>query len=249
MFEVARDYACLARKRSVDGPNALATFVGTASQQVPTDTGQIKQWLRSADDEIVGISEEVKATMSSNADQLRQLIDNLSASIGKQLKDIKDNAVAARDSEIALREEMQALEAQTSMIEARIYAFENSTSWKLTSPLRFFKTRATWFTRGTAASLKFKHGSRSWRIAHRAAISLARFTLTRPRLAQQVRNLLRRFPKTEAPLRAILTSKVTAAAPTPFPVTTMSDMSMSTQHANRIYIKLKAAGAKSQRSA
>ncbi|KUM23410.1 methyltransferase type 11 [Mesorhizobium loti] len=118
MFEVARDYACLARKRAADGSNALSAFVGSASQQVPTDTRQIKQWLRSADDEIVGISEEVKATISSNADQLRQLTDNLAAqsemmregnaaltntvaSLGKQLKDIiKDRAVAARDSEI-----------------------------------------------------------------------------------------------------------------------------------------------------
>lgn len=65
-----------------------------------------------------GISEEVKATISSNADQLRQLTDNLAAqaemmragnaaltntvaSLGKQLKDIiKDRAVAARDCEI-----------------------------------------------------------------------------------------------------------------------------------------------------
>lgn len=118
MFEVARDYACLARKRAADGSNALSAFVGSASQQVPTDTRQIKQWLRSADDEIAGISEEVKATISSNADQLRQLTDNLAAqsemmragntaltntvaSLGKQLKDIiKDRAVAARDSEI-----------------------------------------------------------------------------------------------------------------------------------------------------
>ncbi|RWE78168.1 methyltransferase domain-containing protein [Mesorhizobium sp.] len=118
MFEVARDYACLARKRAVDGSNALSAFVGSASQQVPTDTRQIKQWLRSADDEIAGISADVKATISSNADQLRQLTDNLAAqsemmragntalintvaSLGRQLKDIiKDRAMAARDSEI-----------------------------------------------------------------------------------------------------------------------------------------------------
>ncbi|KRB32101.1 MULTISPECIES: methyltransferase domain-containing protein [Mesorhizobium] len=118
MFEVARDYACLARKHLVEGPNALAAFVESASQMVPTDTRQIKQWLRSADDEVVDISGGVKAMMTSTALQLQQLTDNLAAqsdmmrtgnialtntvaSLGKQLKDIiKDRAVAARDTEI-----------------------------------------------------------------------------------------------------------------------------------------------------
>ena len=121
MFEVARDYACLARKRdkqAAEDPGSLAAFVQAASQPLPTDTGKIKEWLRSTDDEVASISEGVRATMSSNANQLRQLTDSLAAqsellrtgnialtktvaSLGKQLKDIiKDRAVAERDTEI-----------------------------------------------------------------------------------------------------------------------------------------------------
>ncbi|TPJ80187.1 methyltransferase domain-containing protein [Mesorhizobium sp. B2-6-2] len=121
MFEVARDYACLARKRqaeAVDGPKSLATFVQTTSQQVPADMLKIKSWLHSTDDEIAKISKEVKGTVSSTAQQLQQLNDNLSAqlellragnsaltetvaSLGGQLADVvKDRAVAKRDAEI-----------------------------------------------------------------------------------------------------------------------------------------------------
>ncbi|BCG96149.1 class I SAM-dependent methyltransferase [Mesorhizobium sp. 131-2-1] len=118
MFEVARDYACLATKRAAEGSEALAAFVNAASQQHPADMGQIRQWLRSADDEIVNLSDGVKATMASTAQQIQLLTDNLAAqsemmrvgntvltntvaALGKQLKDIiKDRAVAARDTEI-----------------------------------------------------------------------------------------------------------------------------------------------------
>lgn len=156
MFEVARDYACLARKRALDGPNALAAFVGTASQQVPTDINQIKQWLRSADSEIVGMSEEVKATISSNADQLRQLTDNLAvqselvrtgnivlqdamASLARQLENAqaKDNALAERDTEIArLGERAASLREEVRQLTDQVAAFQNSTSWRVTAPIR-----------------------------------------------------------------------------------------------------------------
>lgn len=137
MFEVARDYACLARKRdkqAAEAPDSLAAFVQSVSQPAPTDTGKLREWLRSADDEIVGISEGVKATMSSNADQLRQLSDNLTAqskllrtgnialrntvaSLGKQLAEIvKDKAVATRDGEIE-RLRLQIAEAEVAKAE------------------------------------------------------------------------------------------------------------------------------------
>ncbi|AEH87083.1 methyltransferase domain-containing protein [Mesorhizobium opportunistum] len=180
MFEVARDYACLARKHLVEGPNVLAAFVESASQMVPTDTRQIKQWLRSADDEVVDISGGVKAMMTSTALQLQQLTDNLAAqsdmmrtgnialtntvaSLGKQLTDIiKDRAVAARDTEIErlrrhLAEEEITAREQSLLKDAVIEdrdaeiarlnqsmaaladTFQNSTSWKITAPLRGIK--------------------------------------------------------------------------------------------------------------
>ncbi|QKC97776.1 class I SAM-dependent methyltransferase [Mesorhizobium sp. NZP2298] len=109
MFEVARDYACLARKsekQSAEASDSLAAFVQSTSQKIPADVKEIKGWLRSADNEITSISEEVKAATdsieeikgwlrsadndiisisekveaatTSSTDQFRQLSDNLS---------------------------------------------------------------------------------------------------------------------------------------------------------------------------
>ncbi|RWK09374.1 class I SAM-dependent methyltransferase [Mesorhizobium sp.] len=156
MFEVARDYACVARKRAADAPNTLAAFAGTVSQPVPTDTRQIKQWLRSADDEVVGISEEVKAIISSNADQIRQLTDNLAAqsemmrtenillqdtmaSLASQLENAKakDHALAERDAEIArLGQRASTLKEEVQHLTDQVAAFQNSISWRVTAPFR-----------------------------------------------------------------------------------------------------------------
>lgn len=212
MFEVARDYACLARKRIADGPNTLAAFVGTASEQVPTDTRQIKQWLRSAD-EIAGMSGEVKATISSNADQLRQLTDNLAtqaelvrtanivlqdtmASLARQLENVKakDSALAERDAEIArlgqravnLREEVQQLTDQVA-------ALQNSTSWRVTAPIRGLVDSFCAVGRAPKANIKLvmQHGLLWLRRRPRAAavvLSVVRFA---PPLERRLLNFAR----------------------------------------------------------
>lgn len=159
MFEVARDYACLARKRdkqSEEEPGSLAAFVYASSQPAPTDTGKIKEWIRSADDEIVGMSKAVKTTMSSTADQLRQMTDNLAAqselvrtenialqdtmaSLARQLENAKakDNALAERDAEIArLGERAATLKKEVQQLTDQVAAFQNSTSWRVTVPIR-----------------------------------------------------------------------------------------------------------------
>ncbi|RWM09228.1 methyltransferase domain-containing protein [Mesorhizobium sp.] len=159
MFEVARDYACLARKRdkrSAEEPGSLAAFVYASSQPAPTDTGKIKEWIRSADDEIVGMSKAIKATMSSTADQLRQMTDNLAAqselvrtenialrdtmaSLSRQLENAKakDNALAERDAEIArLGERAATLQKEAKQLTDQVAAFQSSTSWRVTAPIR-----------------------------------------------------------------------------------------------------------------
>ncbi|TPJ08996.1 methyltransferase domain-containing protein [Mesorhizobium sp. B2-7-3] len=145
MFEVGRDYACLARKQGMQSEGktgSLAAFVQAASQQVPTDMAKIKGWLHSADEEIVNSSDG--GATSSNALQFQQLTENLAAqselmqagnkaltdtvaSIGKQLRDvIKDRAVAARDAEIArLQQQMAETDAvSTEQLTGRQAAIE-----------------------------------------------------------------------------------------------------------------------------
>lgn len=260
MFEVARDYGCLAKKRDkrpARGRKSLAAFVQTASQQMPTDMGKIKEWLRSADDEIASISEEVKTIMSSTADQLQQLTVNLTAqselmrtqnialqdtmaSLARQLEQLarKEAAIEERDAEIA-----RLSENVTTLVE-QVDAFQSSTSWRLTSPIRSIKTGTARFAQGMSASLKFKPGSRLWRVTRRGAISLAGSILARPFLANHARHLLRRFPGIDVRVRAILTPN-RISLPTPM----MGDFSTSTQHASHIYFKLKAAVARTQKAA
>ncbi|AGB47339.1 methylase involved in ubiquinone/menaquinone biosynthesis [Mesorhizobium australicum WSM2073] len=100
MFEVARDYSCLARKR--DDParelKSLAAFVQTASQQMPADVEQIKGWLHFADDEIAKNSETVKGVISSTTDQLRELTESLAT----QLELIRAGHIALTDTVASL---------------------------------------------------------------------------------------------------------------------------------------------------
>ena len=71
MFEVARDYACLARKHDKQPAgelDSLAAFVQTASQQMPADMRKIKSGSVPPMTRSSAYRKLVKATMSSTAD-------------------------------------------------------------------------------------------------------------------------------------------------------------------------------------
>ncbi|TIU01435.1 MAG: methyltransferase domain-containing protein [Mesorhizobium sp.] len=111
MFDVARDYACVARKRAKEGPEALAGFVHTASQQHPADTGQIRQWLRSADDEIAGLS-AARAELTSHTDQLHQRI----AGFTDQAQSMQNEIDGFRDAVASLAHRTGSLEAEVASL-------------------------------------------------------------------------------------------------------------------------------------
>lgn len=224
MFEVARDYACLARKRdkrSAEEPGALAAFVYASSQPAPTDTGKIKEWIRSADDEIVGMSKAIKTTMSSTADQLRQMTDNLAAqsellrtenialqdtmaSLSRQLENAKakDNALAEGDAEIArLSERAAALEKEVQQLIDQVAAFQNSTSWKVTAPMRGLIAGARAVTRVPKANVKLvmQHGLLWLRRRPRATAVVQRVV----RLAPPLEHRLLGFARANSGLVAV----------------------------------------------
>ncbi|MCA0023554.1 MULTISPECIES: class I SAM-dependent methyltransferase [unclassified Mesorhizobium] len=123
MFEVARDYACLARKHPPERAKALAAFVETTSQQMPSDIEKVKESIRFVDHSIVGIP-ELKGTISAMADQLQQL------TVGN---------IALRDTvaSLAMRDgEIDRLSKQLEQLAAQIEGIQNSISWRLTAPLR-----------------------------------------------------------------------------------------------------------------
>ncbi|WP_245469751.1 class I SAM-dependent methyltransferase [Mesorhizobium sp. M2C.T.Ca.TU.002.02.1.1] len=114
MFEVARDYACLARKRAKEGPEALAGFVQSTSQQHPADTGRIRQWLGSADDEIAGLS-AARAELTSHTDQLHQRI----ASFTDQAQSMQNEIDGFRDAIASLAHHTGSLEPEVASLAHR----------------------------------------------------------------------------------------------------------------------------------
>lgn len=178
MFEVARDYACLGRKHDkqpAEEPGSLAAFVQAASQPIPTDTRKIKEWLRSADDEIVGISEAVKANMSSTADQLQQLTYKLAA-----------QAELMQTGNIALQDTVTSLARQLESVTALTDAFQNSTSWRVTAPLRGAKYVTLAIIRWSNAKLVMQHGLLWLRRRPRAAAFVQRAVRFAPPLERRL---------------------------------------------------------------
>ncbi|CDX55511.1 Methyltransferase type 11 (fragment) [Mesorhizobium plurifarium] len=122
MFDVARDYACVARKRAKEGPEALAGFVQKASQQHPADTGQIRQWLRSADDEIAGLS-AARAELTSHTDQLHQRIAGFTdqaQSMQNEIDGFRDAIASLADRTGGLKAEVTSLAHRTGSLEAEV---------------------------------------------------------------------------------------------------------------------------------
>ncbi|RWC92552.1 MAG: methyltransferase domain-containing protein [Mesorhizobium sp.] len=118
MFEVARDYACLARKRDCGlsrETQTLAAFVGVVSQQMPTDMTKIKEWLRSADTEIARNLSASQATVSQT-DQLQQLIADLSA----QIDSMQNENAAFRTIIASLSSRLDDLTTDTQLLHQKL---------------------------------------------------------------------------------------------------------------------------------
>ncbi|TPJ55205.1 MULTISPECIES: methyltransferase domain-containing protein [unclassified Mesorhizobium] len=249
MFEVARDYSCLARKR--DGPAAgelksLAAFVKTASQQMPADVEQIKGWLHSADDEIARNSEAVKGMMSSTTDQLQQLTESLAsqselmragqtaltdtlASLGRSL--------AERDAEVArLRRHMAERDAEIARLNKSVA-----------------RRGLTWILgrlHSEAAGLKRAAVSSAKHLFRPFATQAMRFVLKHPRLRTRTIDWLRANPALLAHARLFAASRGLTGAPITAPPPGSSSAELMgidpslrglSAHGRRIHAQLKRA--------
>lgn len=96
-------------------------------------------------------------------------------------------AVAERDRTVA------ELAARVAEREARIAQLHQSTSWRLTAPLRSLKRSARWFTAGARAWLTLKPGSRPRRMARQIVQRAIAAGEARPGLRRHIVSLSRRL--------------------------------------------------------
>ncbi|MBZ9694841.1 class I SAM-dependent methyltransferase [Mesorhizobium sp. CO1-1-9] len=130
MFDVARDYACLARKQdgqSSEEHESLAEFVQVASQQAPNDMVKIKGWLHSADNDIAGDLSAAKAQILLQIDHFHQLIAALTA----QMKSAQKESVAFRSTVASLARQIETRDVETALIQKRIARIESTTLRRL----------------------------------------------------------------------------------------------------------------------
>ncbi|TPM49923.1 methyltransferase domain-containing protein [Mesorhizobium sp. B2-2-3] len=126
MFDMARDYACLARKQNGESNKEielLGDFVQVASQQAPNDMAKIKGWLHSADNEIASNRSTVRSQILPQIDQLHQLIASLTAQLNSTQKDTAEfrGTIAFLTQQIEMNHtEISLLQTKLSRIESTI---------------------------------------------------------------------------------------------------------------------------------
>ena len=104
---------------------------------------------------------------------------------------------AAMAHEAALRERL-------SMAELQIEWLHQSTSWRLTAPLRFVRRCLNFLVLGSWAWLTLRPGSRPRRVARRLVVGLAGRLSPHRRLTALAKHLLGSFPAVEARLRGMV---------------------------------------------
>ena len=135
---------------------------------------------------------------------------------------------AAMAHEAALRERL-------SMAELQIEWLHQSTSWRLTAPLRFVRRCLNFLLLGSWAWLTLRPGSRPRRVARRLVLGLAGRLSPHRRLTALAKHLLGSFPALEARLRAVLHPE---ASSLPEPPVIPSDVHHLPEPAQRVLLDI-----------
>ena len=121
------------------------------------------------------------------------------------------------------------------MAELQIEWLHQSTSWRLTAPLRFVRRCLNFLVLGSWAWLTLRPGSRPRRVARRLVVGLAGRLSPHRRLTALAKHLLSSFPALEARLRAVLPPE---ASSFPEPPVIPSDVHHLPEPAQRVLLDI-----------
>lgn len=124
--------------------------------------------------------------------------------------------------------------AQRAALEQQVQAILNSTSWRITAPLRQVSRTGKWLKIGIVAWVTFRPGSRP----HRVAGKFARYVLARPWLAERARLLLKVIPVSVRTRIRLIALESYAAIAVPQSPTGAREVSELSARAREIYALL-----------
>ncbi|WP_135211580.1 glycosyltransferase [Vitreimonas flagellata] len=216
--------------------------VSTARDQYEKDSNALRQELvvlRAKFVEAEGLAQSLRAEL----ERIDQLAIQRAAAHSEELiaarADLhaREREVADRNAELASLEHAlnvargdadtaaaraKSLELQVRQVQGALEAMRNSTSWRLTAPMRFAKNLARLVTRGGWAWLTMRPGVRPRRIARYGVLSMSNMVLRRPILRTVLRPVLNLLPPLKRRMVAIVLhdrgpspTEVAAITPTP----------------------------------
>jgi SAM-dependent methyltransferase len=173
------DYAVIAQKAGA--PDVLAS----GDKAFSADYGLNIESLAARYDQQLARDRRGAAELELRVEQRLDALDALHRKINRHRHEI-----AARDA--ALRETLDALQrdvaARDIALQGQLMAIYQSTSWRLTAPLRFVGQMLRWLRVGTAAWVTLKPGSRPRRIARKVIKALPKEFLAKYPGLRQLRS-------------------------------------------------------------
>jgi FkbM family methyltransferase len=126
------------------------------------------------------------------------------ARVNAEAASLREQAATYADQAARLSKRIEGLGARAAELETQIEWLHQSTSWRVTAPLRFIKRSAKWFVVGTWSWLTLKPGSRPRRTARRTVIIIANVLVQHRQISDFITRLLGSFPSLDNRLRAIV---------------------------------------------
>jgi SAM-dependent methyltransferase len=145
-----------------------------------------------------------RADFGVDSEQLVKRYDLHQTERDLKLTRIEANLEAERKERLALERRLSDETRLIADLTKELSAVYNSTSWRITAPLRSISRKARWLSHGVWAWLTLKPGTRPRRVARSILTRTAYFLLARPYLALPAKKAVRFFPQLERRLVTVV---------------------------------------------